>query len=364
MPSLPRFLREHNRPGSVAIEVASATYRRNGVEFPAAVYRPRSAGRLPGWLVLHGLTATGLQHPSLVRFARSIAAGGNVVFIPEIPEWRQLHVAPAVTHDTILAAVRQLHDRHDVDPDRVGLFGFSFGATQALVAAADPAIHSLLHGLAAWGGYCDLHTLFVFGLTGHHELDGTTYRVRPDPYGTWIMVGNYLHRMPGYEEAADVAAALLALAREAGRVGAYAWDPVYDPAKQRLRQDIPAARRELFDMLAPPSGAEPGNVETLRPLALQLADTAIEVDPMMDPGPYLSDLGVRTILAHGRDDRLVPFSETVRLSRLVPPSRLRACTITTLFDHSGRPNRELGPFGFVTEGTRFIRLLRRILHLV
>ena len=57
--------------------------------------------------------------------------------VPDIPEWRDLRVEPAVTHETIRTAVRELHDRDDTDPDRIGLFGFSFGATQALIAAAD-----------------------------------------------------------------------------------------------------------------------------------------------------------------------------------------------------------------------------------
>ena len=34
------------------------------------------------------------------------------------------------------------------------------------------------------------------------------YRMDPDPYGRWIVGGNYLTRIPGLEDAGDVASAL------------------------------------------------------------------------------------------------------------------------------------------------------------
>jgi pimeloyl-ACP methyl ester carboxylesterase len=364
MASLTRFLLEYRRTGSTAVASEETTYGRADLRLPATVYRPHGARRLPGWVVLHGLTATGRSHPSLVRFARSVAASGNMVMVPEIPEWRDLRVEPAVTHETIRAAVRELHDRADTDPDRIGLFGFSFGATQALIAASDASVQGLLSGIAAWGGYADLHRLFVFGMSGEHELDGRTWKLQHDPYGAWVMAGNYLTRIPGHEADGAVARALHDLALEAGRVREYAWDPVYDPVKAELRSRLDPSQRELFDLVAPPTDRPPRELDRLRSLAHALADAALAADPLMDPTPFLGRVAVPIVFAHGRDDRLVPFSETVRLARAVPRRYRVSCTITSLFDHSGHRNRELGPVGTATEGVRFLRILHRILHLV
>src|SRR5690554_6439481 len=107
---------------------------------PADLYVPlRAKRKLPGYVVLHGLTRTVRAHVGLRTFARAVAASGHAVLVPEIPEWRELRVAPAITLETIQAAVRELHDRPEVDPDRIALVGFSFGATQALIAASDPS---------------------------------------------------------------------------------------------------------------------------------------------------------------------------------------------------------------------------------
>jgi acetyl esterase/lipase len=364
MASLTRFLRAYRRPESQAVTETELTVDRGDAVSDATLFQPAGRGRHPGWVVLHGLTHTGRHHVALRRFVRAIAASGNAVLVPDIPEWRALHVAPAITVATIRAAVRTLHDREDIDPERVGLFGFSFGATQALVAATDPEVGPLLTAIAAWGGYCDLDRLFVYHMTGTHELDGTIRAISPDPYGAWVMVGNYLTAMPGHENDDATALALLELAREAGRAQIPAWDPVYNDPIRRVRATLAPDQRELFDMVAPVTGASRGDLDQARAMALELASAARRTDPLMDPTTFLPRVSVRTLLAHGRDDRLIPFTETTRLSRALRPETLAGCTITSLFAHSGGTERGLGPVGLARESARFVGVLRRILRLL
>lgn len=365
MPSTLRFLARYLRPDPAATVEAEVVYVRGPDQLPATVYRPAGSRRaLPGWVVLHGLTRTGRSHPSLVRFARAVAGAGNIVLVPEIPEWRALRVAASVTVPTIGAAVRALQERADVRHERVGLFGFSFGATQALIASADAATARLLAGIAAWGGYCDLHRLFRFGLTGLHDIDGVTYQTRPDPYGAWIMAGNYLSHVTGYEHAAPVAHAVLALAMEAGDRGMYAWDPVFDESKRRLRAALPADQRPLFDLIAPETDKRTKDEERLLQLSDDLANTVRRLDPLMEARTFLPDVGVPVVFAHGRDDRLIPFTETLRLARHVPLRRVRSVTVTSLFQHSGATQTSLGPVGLARESTRFLLLLHRVMRLV
>jgi hypothetical protein len=303
MPSTVRFLREYFRSDPAAVEVADTTYERPLGPVPATVYRPRDGdGRLPGWVVLHGLTFTGREHPSLIRFARAVAAAGNVVFVPEIPEWRQLRVAPAITVETIRSAVRALQSRDDVDHEHAGLFGFSFGATQALIAATDPDVAKLLHGLCSWGGYHDLERLFVFAMTGEHELDGVTYHTKPDPYGGWVMAGNYLTSIPGHEEHGDLAEAFHTLAREAGRRQIYAWEPVFDSVKVEVRAMVPPEQHALFDLVAPMSDAAPRDRDAARAIALALAEAVRRVDPLMDPQPFLGTVFSIEVRCTGHSD--------------------------------------------------------------
>lgn len=364
MSSTVRFLREYLRPTRHGVATVETTYRRGAETLPATVYRPAGARTpLPGWVILHGLTATGRGHASLTRFARAVAASGTVVLIPEIPEWRALRVAPGLTIPTIRSAVLALDERGETEPGRIGLLGFSFGATQGLVAAADPTLDGHLAAVAAWGGYCDPHRLFRFGLSGEHELDGTRYRIEPDPYGAWIIAGNYLTTVPGHESDGDVADALYALALEAGRRGVFAGDPLYDESKLRMRAALPAAKRELFDLFAPLSGA-PRDRTAGEAMAGRLADAAVARDPLLDPAPALPHVRTPTLLAHGAGDRLIPFTETVRLSRRLPAEVVTRVGITSLFAHSGGDSQLMGPIRRGREMAGFVGLLNAILDLV
>jgi len=361
MRAVTRFLHEYMRPDPARVRRVEVTYARGQELLPASIYVP--AGKrepLPAFVVLHGLTCTAREHPGLIRFTRAMAAGGNLVMIPEIPEWRDLRVAPAITIPTIRAAVHALAERADVAPGGVGILGFSFGATQALVAAAGDELVGQVRGIAAWGGYRDVRRLFRFGITGEHEWEGVTERMDPDPYGCWIMVGNYLTGIPGYGDAHATAAAIHSLAVEAGRTGTPSWEPTLDPMKARLRADLPAAERPLFDFVAPPVGAAMDRAEGAR-MAELLATAALAADPLLDPGPHLPELRTPTLLAHGRDDRLIPYTEMLRLERDVPAAANRGGTVTGLFAHSGG-TRRLGLVGMAVEAVRFVRLLGRILE--
>jgi len=358
------FLRQYLRPRRSAVRLTETQYQRGGESLPASVYSPaRQREALPGWVLLHGLTVSGREHESLNRFAAALAASGSVVFVPEIPEWRRLEPAPSASLTTIRAAVRSIGERDDVDRDRVALIGFSFGATQAMMAAADPECAGRLRGIAAWGGYRDFHSLCRFGVTGEHELDGRRYRVDPDPYGRWLMLGNYLTGIPGHEGHEALAAAFRTLALEAGKSGVFAGDPVHDPLKLELRRKLSPIERDFFDLAAHPATQPIPDADRGREMAVALAHAALARDPLLDPGPFLPDVRVRTLLAHGRDDRIVPFTESLKTARELAPEYTRDCAVTGLFTHSGGAGERFGTPAHVREVIRFIGLLRGILRM-
>ena len=366
MASTTAFLRQYLRPLPGAVLEEPATCARGDDVLPATIFRPARVRRpLPAWVILHGLTYHGKEHPSLLKFCRAVAASGAVVCVPDIPEWKTLHVAPGVTGASMLAGAEALRLRADVVPDRIGVIGFSFGATQALTALArDPALAAEIRGIAAWGGYADVRRLFRFGITGDYDWGGVAYHEDPDPYGRWVMGGNYVTAIPGFEDARPLGEALHRLAIAAGRTGVYAADAQMDPYKARERATLEPKLQELFDLFAPLTTEPHKDMARAAALSQELADAAVRSDPLLDPAPDLPRVRTLTFIAHGRDDRLVPFTESLRLARALPAEVLRSVTITSLFSHSGGTTPELGPIGVAREAGRFVRLLRGILALI
>jgi len=326
---------------------------------PATLFRPPGArGGLPGWVVLHGITRPGRAHPSLLRFCRALTSTGAAVLLPEIPEWRELELAPDRAVPTIRAAILALDARPETETGRTGVVGFSFGAPQVLIAARDPDLRGHLSTVVGFGGYCHLRDTLRFQFTGEFQEGLQTHSLRPDPYGRWVVGANYLTKIPGLEDAADVATALHTLASAAGERRIESWDPLYDPVKADLRKGIAAGRRELFDLFAPMADREPDREASLE-LVEGLCSAAEATDPYLDPARWLHEVQVPVHLVHGREDHLIPFTETLRLREALPAAPTRA-TITGLFAHS-EGKRIASAVGQAAEGMRFFNALRAIL---
>jgi pimeloyl-ACP methyl ester carboxylesterase len=177
------------------------------------------------------------------------------------------------------------------------------------------------------------------------------------------MAGNYLTGVPGHEEDGAVAEAVHALAIEAGERGIYAWDPVFDASKFAAREKLRPDQREVFDIIAPMTTVPRKPTEQALALGRGLAAAAVREDPLLDPSPWLGKATVPTLLAHGRDDRLIPYSQTLGLRRALPAHIVKRCTITGLFSHSGGTVDTLGPVTKAVEAVRFAALLRALLNL-
>jgi len=295
-----------------------------------------------------------------MRFARALAASGSVVLVPDVPRWRALEVAPDQTLPTILDGLNLLEERPDVMPGHVAVMGFSFGATLALLASTRPELRDRLAGIAAWGGYADLSREIEFLLTGRHEWRGERLSLEPDPYGRWIMGANYLTAIPRYGDAADVAGALRELAEAAGRKRVYAGDSVYDPLKKELRERLPSGRRELFDRFARLAGAP--QPEGMDELAEELTMAVARREPELAWTGRVTGVRTPVVLAHGRGDRLVPFTECYRIRLMLPRDAVQHTAITGMFAHS-TPGTITGLLDKGAESLNYLRMLRAVLNL-
>ena len=333
--------------------------RSDGIAHATLLVPDQASGPLPGWVTLHGITRPGRQHPTLLRFVRALAASGAAVLVPEIPEWREMLLAPREAADTLRAAVLSLAKRDEVVPDRLGVMGFSFGGPQALLAGLDPALAPHLKVVASFGGYCDLERTVRFLFSGDHEWQGKRYHVDPDPYGRWVVGGNYLTRAEGFEGSEEVAEALLSLARAAGDEQVASWDAHHDTRKEALEEALPRSGRRLFRVFAPADGEDVPR-EAADELAPALTRAALKDSPLFDIASDLPRLKVPARLIHGRQDRLIPFTESLRLAEHFSSGSDVRVFLTGLFSHSQRDGGRM-TIGELAEQLRFLHLMSVVL---
>ena len=333
---------------------------------PATLYLPSGPPRpRPAWVLLQGVTVPGRHHEGVRRMARALAAAGHVAVVPEVPSWTALRVDPRETSPAILSALALLRTTREADIARVGLMGFSVAATWALIAAAD--LRGELTTVVGIGGYADLRRMLRAMVIGEHDWRGRRFRYRPDPYGRWILGADLLPHLDDaqygtqqeHEAAAD---ALHRLAVTAGRNGALADQPVYDDLIADLRGGVPSGALGAWDLLAPPSAGPVPDGEAGVALADVLADAALRRHPELDAAGRLDRVDVPVILLHGRGDRLIPFTESLRLASLLPRATRARVHITRLIGHAKAEQRPAtSPLAAAREITRFARAASQIL---
>ncbi|MBW3534410.1 MAG: hypothetical protein KY453_04225 [Gemmatimonadetes bacterium] len=350
--------------GRARVTTHETAIERGGARLPATLILPAvGRGPHPGWIVLGGVTRMGRFHPQLVRFAEALASSGAAVLVPEVPEWRDLRIVPSVAAPTLRAGIRALRGRREVRPGKVGVVGLSFGAAQVALASTQEDLAADIAGIALFGGYFDLERTLRCMITGVHEWKGERHRLIPDPYGRWVVAANHLTLVPGYEDAGDVADALRRLALAATEKRIPAWLPEHDALKNELRPCIAECRRHVFDFFAPLTDAPQPCCEEGDVWAARLAEACRNADPLLEPAGRIDRVRAPTRLIHGRNDRLVPYTESLRFAEAIPPGVDVRVTVTGLFAHSAN----LAPPSLADrarEGVRLFEAIRGLINVV
>ncbi|MGF1608165.1 MAG: alpha/beta hydrolase family protein [Kiloniellales bacterium] len=300
----PSTLKEATQPPSREPLEFTVEDRQHGGE----LYRP--AGRQGRPLVLvPGVTPQGLDDPRLVAFASSLARVGFLVLVPDIANLRALKVR-ASDAVPIADAVRYLAHTPNgsTAPRQVALAAISYAAGPAVLAALESDVTPDLAFLLMIGGYYDMTAVVTFFTTGaYRAAPGEPWRYGvPNAYGKWAFVrGN-----------AEV---------------------LNTPADRRLLTEI--AQRKMDDLAADVSyltaqlGPEGRSVlallnnqdpervpELMAGLPAAIADNMRGLDLA---GRDLAALALPVFLLHGRDDPVIPFTESQALADALPGDAAR-----------------------------------------
>ncbi|HLE82614.1 MAG TPA: hypothetical protein VJA25_15295, partial [Dehalococcoidia bacterium] len=147
-------------------------YPYSGGRAQGTLFRPAGNQRYGAVILFLGINPD-MENQTLLRLATGLAREGIVVLLPWPVQLTQGRISYEEV-EAIVGAFRFLQDQPYVNPQRIGLVGFSVGSSLALIAAADPAISQDLRFVNAFGGYYSAESLFWAMTTRQIELDGST----------------------------------------------------------------------------------------------------------------------------------------------------------------------------------------------
>jgi dienelactone hydrolase len=307
------------------------------------IYLPAGAARAssrPAVVLALGVHPQPIDHPDITSLATAMSRAGVVVGVPDSTDLRNLRVTPAEPGH-LADALLTIASLPEVNAGRVGLAGFSAGASIALLAAAEPHIAARVRYVSAFGGYADAERLLVDVATRTSLTDGQTIAWQPD---------------------AGIRRDVLELA-----LATLDSDSARDYLRARLTPIVSATE--------PPTGPQPGDLddlsgdtramyvlftaadrqaatEAIASLSSDLRNHLAGISPLTVAG----DIRAPVFLLHGAPDTAIPVAHAALLEEAIGDEVVRA-TIFGRFGHEqpGVTGLDLDDAGDIWELSLYLR---------
>ena len=322
---------------SAPLDRVTAAPRVERVAYPTStgaaqgdLYLPAGDGPHPGMVVCLGVVPIGIDHPQVPRLGRALARAGFATLLYWSPAMRDLRLDPDDA-EGIAMAYRWLIDQPMLDPARSGLLGTCVGGTFALLAAARPSIRDRVAFVMAWAPFASMQTLARDISTATVDADGALVPWAVDQLTRKVFVRSLTSSLDK-DEAARLRASCASRCDQG--------DP--GPLSQAGRSIYPLLT--ALDVHAAELILEHLPAEVLEPLEA------------MSPIGHLADIHAPlVILAHDRDDTVIPVGESRRLVAALSGRPGVRYTEFAMFKHLDPTKVRLPPLALARELAKFVR---------
>lgn len=320
-------------------ERVPVAYRVDGRAYDGDLYLP--GDRTEGAIVLvPGVSRAGKDDRRLVAFANTLARARFAVLVPDMQGLKALKVRATDVREIAHAIAYFADSSAAAGHDRIGLVAVSYAVGPAILAALEPDVRDRMGFVVGIGGYWDLEAVVTYFTTGHYRErpDRPWRRAQPNAYGKWVFV---LSNVEQLESAADRAI-----------LDRMAWLKFDDPDAgiAKLAARLGPEGRSVYALL---DNTDPERVPAL--LAALPAGIKAEFAALNLKGRDFSRLSARLILIHGRDDTIIPYTESVALAAALPKEQAELYLVDSL------AHVDLGPTGLIDTFTLW-RAVYRLLE--
>jgi hypothetical protein len=290
-------------------------------------------------VLVPGAARQGKDDPRLVAFARTFARARFAVLVPEVPNLRTQRLSPDDARP-VAAAIRYLASCFEPAQDpSIGLAAISYAAGPAFLAALAPTTADRIGFLFVIGGYYDVEAILTFFTTGYFRdgPDGPWRHREPNAYGKWVFVRSNAARLASSEDRATL-----------------------DEISARKLDDLDAGIADLRARLGPEGRAVMALLDNRDPERVPALIAALPAPIQADLRALdlerrdFSRLPFDLILVHGRDDPIIPSTESQALAAAAPADKASLYLVERL------THVDLGPAG-MADGFELWRAIYRVL---
>lgn len=281
--------------------------------YQADLYLPAQPP-LAALVLVPGLAEAGKDDPRLKSFATTLARVRFLILVPDLPNLRALKVKEEDVQG-VVDAFEYMQNRPQARNNiPSGIGAFSYAAGPAVLAALHASIREQVNFVLGVGGYYDLHKVIRFFTTGYFRRQGEWQYLEPNRYGKWVFI---LSNVDLLNHAVDRRILRTIAKHRLRNPEAY-----NDELKQQF---IPAAHVDNLKQQLTPEGEsvlaliENRDPELSQSLIAELpAEIRAQLDALNIANRDLSKLQAKLLLLHGTDDTIIPYTESIALSKAVP----------------------------------------------
>lgn len=280
--------------------------------YVADLYRPHQPTSA-SLLLIPGASEGGKNDTRLVAFATSLARARFNVLVPDFESLKHLNVS-AYNVVEISDALNWLVRKVELTPKgKVGMLAISYAAGPAILAAMENGIRDRVTFIFAIGGYYDLDAALGFFTTGYFKEGGNLRYIEPNAYGKWVFVLSNLERMSHPHDRTLFKEMFL---RKQADLGAQLDDLASELSKEGLA---------IFSFITNANHGRVHNLLSKLPEAIKE-----EISELTLADKNLSQLKSSMILVHGLDDNIIPFSQSIALSKKLPAGQTEIFLVDNL----------------------------------
>ena len=284
----------------------TVTYEIAGRAYVADLYHPQQPIGA-GLVLVPGFTPHGKDDARLVDLALSLARARFLVLVPDLDGPREMRVRLEDSRGIADAAVHLAQMDLLRGQQGVGVVAISYAAGLAILATMESGGSVPIRFIVSIGGYYDTTALATFVTTGRFRpAPGGQWQSRyPHPAAKWFFLAGNIDLL---DDAGDRRTLLAIAERRMDDPNA----PIRD-----LAASLGPEGRSLLDLLENP---DPDRVEALLrnlPEGIQAHLRRLSLK-----NHDLSHLAGRLLLVHGREDSMIPYTESMALAAAVPGSQL------------------------------------------
>lgn len=264
------------------------TRRFEGIAQSYDYYEPNNRRALKGTIIfIHGMALAGNRDPRQINVCRSLAAAGYRVLAPDIEDIRKINIRSENIYQVSDVIRVAASDRSITENGKVALFAPSFSAGMSLVAASLPEINNLVSSMCLIGAFADMAETIL------HIIDNEN----ADPYAQHIMLYNFIEGVLGKNP--EIKQAL--------------WLSIEDNWYQREQSQLDKYIKTLSEKKQQHIQKILHDKEYQLEIAYKVMKDQMRLTEELRTINRVNGLKAATLLVHGKDDNVIPATQSDKL---------------------------------------------------